>query len=340
MQCVNDVTNFRSSVTYASLIIQSFAELLDFLFENNKLMKKINRISIMLFCLLAMSLKPSLIHAQVTVGIGVRVQVAPPQLPVYAQPPCPIDGYLWTPGYWAYNGDGYYWVPGVWVNPPQYGYLWTPCYWGFTGGYYGFHSGYWGTHIGYYGGVNYGYGYGGSGYYGGRWEGGHFRYNTAVVNVNTTIVHNTYVDRKVIVNNTTVNRTSFNGPGGISSRPTSQEESAMRETHLQPTSEQTSHQKMASKNRSQFASVNKGRPTTVAMNKVQGQVVNKDRNSSSSVNNVTPTKVSMNKVQSRGVYPQGQNQKARITKRPKQTVKSKPQQQAPRKEEGNHEKHI
>jgi hypothetical protein len=303
-------------------------------------MKTIIIISIFFFCSLVVSTESSKTFAQATVGIGVSVQVAPPQLPVYSQPPCPIDGYLWTPGYWAYSDDGYYWVPGVWVMPPQYGYLWTPCYWGFTGGYYGFHSGYWGPHIGYYGGVNYGYGYGGSGYYGGRWEGGHFRYNTAVVNVNTTIIHNTYVDRRVVVNNTTNSRTSFNGPGGINSKPTQQEEIAMRETHMQPTSEQISHQKMASNDRNQFASVNKGHPSTVALNKVQSQAAPKDRVQSSSVNKVKPPSVSMNKMEGQGIKPQGQNQKASITKRPRQTAKSRPKQQAPRKEEGNHEKHI
>ena len=213
-------------------------------------------------------------YAQDTLGIEMRAQEAPPPLLDYSQPECPVDGYLWTPGYWAYSADGYYWVPGVWVSPPESGYLWTPCYWGFTGGYYGFYAGYWGPHDGYYGGVNYGYGYGGSGYYGGRWEGGHFRYNTAVVNVNTTVIHNTYVDRSVIVNNRTVNRTSFNGPGGVRTRPTKQEEVAMRETHVHSTSEQTSHQKVASKNRNQFVSENKVKATPVALKKADGQGVN------------------------------------------------------------------
>src|SRR5271170_7154998 len=36
--------------------------------------------------------------AQIAVGISVRV--APPEIPVYVQPPCPTDGYLWTPGHW------------------------------------------------------------------------------------------------------------------------------------------------------------------------------------------------------------------------------------------------
>ncbi len=214
--------------------------------------------------------------AQFSLSVGITVRTAPPPLPVYTQPPCPVDGWLWSPGYWAYDDiDGYYWVPGVWVVPPRIGYLWTPGYWGYSGGYYGWHGGYWGTHIGFYGGVNYGYGYCGSGFVGGAWQGGSFRYNTAVVNVNTTVVHNTYIDRTVInnttINNTTVNnRSSFNGPGGITARPSAQEQMAMHESHVQPTSAQFSHNQVASHDRNQFASVNKGRPVTAAMDKPGG----------------------------------------------------------------------
>ena len=92
-------------------------------------------------------------------GVFVSVNIAPPVLPVYAQPPCPGDGYIWTPGYWAYSSDGYYWVPGTWVVAPEPGLLWTPGYWGWNGGAYIWHIGYWGPHIGFYGGVNYGFGY-------------------------------------------------------------------------------------------------------------------------------------------------------------------------------------
>ena len=27
--------------------------------------------------------------------------IAPPVMPVYEQPICPVEGYIWTPGYWA-----------------------------------------------------------------------------------------------------------------------------------------------------------------------------------------------------------------------------------------------
>lgn len=222
--------------------------------------------SMHVFLCLVLSL--TAIYAEAQVGIGVSIRIGPPALPVYSQPPCPYDGYLWTPGYWAYGDDGYYWVPGVWISPPQVGFLWTPGYWGYEGEFYGWHGGYWGPHVGYYGGINYGYGYGGSGFGGGIWAGGHFRYNTAVVNVNRTVIHNTYVDRTVI-HNTTV-RTSFNGPGGITARPNAQEQAVMHENHIQRTTAQATHEQTAARDRNQFASVNHGRPANLAMNRVNG----------------------------------------------------------------------
>jgi hypothetical protein len=60
--------------------------------------------------------------------VGVTISFGPPPLPVYDQPLCPGEGYLWTPGYWAYDNDydDYYWVPGTWVLAPEIGYLWLP----------------------------------------------------------------------------------------------------------------------------------------------------------------------------------------------------------------------
>jgi len=58
--------------------------------------------------------------------IGILITFAPPELPVYEQPPVPGDGYIWTPGYWAYGDNDYYWVPGTWVMAPERGLLWTP----------------------------------------------------------------------------------------------------------------------------------------------------------------------------------------------------------------------
>lgn len=208
-------------------------------------------------------------NAQVAVGISVGI--APPAIPVYAQPPCPIEGYLWTPGYWYWGTSGYYWVPGVWVAPPRIGFLWTPGYWGWAGGRYLWHGGYWGPHVGFYGGINYGFGYGGTGFYGGRWEGGAFRYNSAVWRTGAGF-HNTYVDRTVIVNNPS--RYSFNGPGGVNREATPEERSYMSEQHVQATQRQQNHSYNAGMNRNQFASHNGGRPSTMARSSVGGQRYN------------------------------------------------------------------
>ena len=207
-------------------------------------------------------------------GFALSITVAPPVIPVYAQPPCPGDGYIWTPGYWAWAPAGYYWVPGVWVLPPQAGLLWTPGYWGFVGGAYAWQAGYWGPHVGFYGGINYGFGYPGTGFIGGVWAGNVFRYNTAVVNVNTTVVRNVYVDRTFIHNTTVINRASFNGAGGIAMRPTATETTFASERHFQATTAQVSHQNFASQDRNQFATVNHGAPSVAAMNSVNGRAYN------------------------------------------------------------------
>lgn len=192
-------------------------------------------------------------HAAVVISVG----FAPPVLPVYAQPVCPGPGYLWTPGYWAYGPDGYYWVPGVWVEPPMAGLLWTPAWWGWSGGVYLFHPGYWGPHVGFYGGIHYGFGYNGVGFVGGEWRGGAFFYNRAVANVGVGF-GNVYVRNVTVVNHSTV---AFNGgQGGIQARPTAQQAAWSHEQHYQPTANQVSHQNFAAQDRSQWASVNHGRP--------------------------------------------------------------------------------
>ena len=195
--------------------------------------------------------------------VGISVNFAPPILPVEVQPPVPVAGYIWTPGYWGWGVSNYYWVPGAWVPPPVVGLLWTPPWWGWSNGVYGFNEGYWGPTVGFYGGINYGYGYSGNGYWGGRWEGNSFRYNTAVTHVNTSVVHNTYVDSSV---NKQVNatRASFNGPNGVKAEPTA-EQKAAAEKKVPPTSQQLARQEAASKDPKLQASVNKGHPNAGAI---------------------------------------------------------------------------
>src|SRR5580704_5900775 len=199
------------------------------------------------------------------IGVGISIRIAPPELPVYEQPIAPGDGYIWTPGYWAYGDVDYYWVPGTWVMAPEVGYLWTPGYWGWDNSGYLFHDGYWGTQVGFYGGISYGYGYFGHGYDGGRWDNGHFFYNQSVSRVNVNINRNVYNTR---VNETTVNRVSFNGgSGGVQVRATSQEEAAGREHHIAPVAAQTEHVQSARTDPELRASSNHGKPPIAATEK-------------------------------------------------------------------------
>jgi hypothetical protein len=202
--------------------------------------------------------------AQAQIGIGISINIAPPELPVYEQPAVPGPGYLWTPGYWSWSDGDYVWVPGTWVEPPQAGFLWTPGYWGWGDGAYLWHGGYWGEHIGFYGGVNYGHGYGGSGYEGGYWQHDHFFYNSSVNNIrgNTQI---TNVYNKTVINNVNTTHVSFNGgTGGVAAQPTAVERAAASERHVQPVQAQVQHERVALATPSLRASVNHGQPPIAA----------------------------------------------------------------------------
>jgi hypothetical protein len=193
---------------------------------------------------------------------GLVITVAPPELPVYQQPPVPGPGYHWTPGYWAYGNNDYYWVPGTWVRPPRMHVLWTPGYWGWAGGGYGWHAGYWGPTVGFYGGINYGFGYGGSGFGGGYWHGRNYYYNRSVTNVNVTNIRTVY-ERPVPVTNTL--RVSHNGgSGGLDVRATATEQAAAHGHHVGLTQAQRQHERTTSSNPTQRASANGGHPTVAA----------------------------------------------------------------------------
>jgi hypothetical protein len=187
--------------------------------------------------------------------------VAPPELPTYEQPLCPGDGYIWTPGYWAWDG-AYYWVPGTWVMAPDTGDLWTPGYWGWGGGGWMFNEGYWGLSVGFYGGIDYGFGYFGHGYEGGRWENGHFSYNTAVSHVDGNSFHNVYNARVSDAGN----RVSYNGgQGGVNARATAEEEAAGHSsTRMGPVSAQTQHAWAAHNDPQQHASAGRASPGVTA----------------------------------------------------------------------------
>jgi WXXGXW repeat (2 copies) len=223
-------------------------------------MRVILSIRAFLFALVLLAISAA---SSAQIGIAVSIRIAPPELPVYEQPICPEDGYIWTPGYWAYGDDDYYWVPGTWVMAPEVGYLWTPGYWGSDGDGYLFHEGYWGTEVGFYGGINYGYGYSGRGYEGGRWDNGHFAYNQSVSHIDSSRNRNVYNTR--VDDNNRGNRVSFNGGnGGVEVRATSREEAAGGERHIAPVAAQTQHAQSARANPELRSSSNHGKPPIAA----------------------------------------------------------------------------
>ena len=196
--------------------------------------------------------------------VRITVAFAPPPIPVYAQPLCPAEGYIWVPGYWAWDADmdDYYWVPGTWVLAPEVGFLWTPPWWGWEDGFFVFHEGFWGPVVGFYGGINYGFGYFGVGYVGGRWDSDHFYYNQSVTNVNVTVIRNVYNERVEIRNTSHV---SFNGgEGGITARPTAAEEAAARDRRVPPVAAQMQNIEAARRTPDLRAGANHGKPPIAA----------------------------------------------------------------------------
>ncbi len=224
------------------------------------------RLSLLVSLLFAVVMLTAPVASPAQVAVGVSVTFGPPPLPVYAQPFCPGPGFVWVPGYWAWDpAVGYYWVPGIWVLAPFVGALWTPGYWAWSNGVYVWYEGYWGPVVGFYGGVNYGYGYSGFGYDGGYWSGGRFYYNRAVNNINVTNITTVYSKN---VRNVRPIGPSFNGgPGGTTIRPTAEQLGAARQRHSALTDAQRQQMQVARTDPKQRATVNRGRPAIAATTK-------------------------------------------------------------------------
>ena len=197
--------------------------------------------------------------------VYVSVNIAPPLLPIYSQPPIPAPGYYWVPGYWAWDEYyGYYWVPGCWVRPPYAGALWTPGYWAWEDGAYGYYPGYWGLTVGYYGGIDYGFGYGGIGYYGGYWRSNNFFYNKTVNNITINNITNVYTGSPPAGAVVTTSRASFTGPNGVNHLPTQTELANSRQAHTDAVAAQVRQQTLASHQSSQRVAANHGVPPIAA----------------------------------------------------------------------------
>ena len=213
---------------------------------------------------------PVITSSEAQVVASITAGVAPPLLPVYVQPPIPGPGYVWIPGYWAWDGQEYYWVPGYWATPPAANLLWTPPYWAWNDGVYDFYPGYWGPTVGFYGGIDYGFGYTGVGYEGGYWRNNQFFYNTAVNNLAGVQIANTYNQAVPAA----ANHVSFNGGSGGTTVKATEAQIAARAHTRPPTAEQIQHQQMAGREPGLRFNSNHGRPPTMAMrraNEFHGQ---------------------------------------------------------------------
>ena len=58
---------------------------------------------------------------------AVEIEVAPPPPRVIESPP-PRPGFIWAPGYWAWNGHQHVWREGHWI-PERHGYRWVADRW-------------------------------------------------------------------------------------------------------------------------------------------------------------------------------------------------------------------
>jgi hypothetical protein len=68
---------------------------------------------------------------------------APPAPETEVIPVTPGDEYVWTAGYWRYNGGQWVWTPGSYVMRPSKSAAWVPGHWEKKHGGYVWADGYW-----------------------------------------------------------------------------------------------------------------------------------------------------------------------------------------------------
>src|SRR5437899_653525 len=85
-------------------------------------------LAVVVHCDGAMFLKLTIacLLAAAATSARVTVRVAPPAVLVESPVPPPGPGYVWTPGYYRWDGRAYVWVPGMWVVAPWPEARWEP----------------------------------------------------------------------------------------------------------------------------------------------------------------------------------------------------------------------
>jgi len=73
--------------------------------------------------------------------VNVDVAIGPPA-PRYEVVPAPRHGYIWAPGYWAWDGHRPVWHSGRWIRE-RHGHHWVADRWERRGDHWYFHGGHW-----------------------------------------------------------------------------------------------------------------------------------------------------------------------------------------------------
>jgi hypothetical protein len=76
--------------------------------------------------LLSLMLLPAMAMAEISVDLRFGAPPPPPRRVVVA---APGPGYLWTEGYYRFDGARYLWMPGRWMRPPRHRSAWVPAHW-------------------------------------------------------------------------------------------------------------------------------------------------------------------------------------------------------------------
>jgi len=73
----------------------------------------------------------------------VVVTQEPPAVRVESQTVSPGPNYVWTRGYWRWNGTTYSWVPGSWIVRPRPAAVYVEGHWERRGSQWIWRAGYW-----------------------------------------------------------------------------------------------------------------------------------------------------------------------------------------------------
>ena len=71
-------------------------------------------------------LLPGMALADTSIIVRVGPPAPPPRAVVGV---APGPGFVWTDGYWNWNGARYVWTPGRWMRPPRRRAVWVPAHW-------------------------------------------------------------------------------------------------------------------------------------------------------------------------------------------------------------------